>query len=82
MSLRKENKSLSTFVVVGNGKTIILDLRLPGMEGTEDELHGDDLTHVLVIPQCPGDQRSLRVENLHQDVKLLDLGLLCQIDRP
>ena len=79
--LRKGNKSLSTFVVVGNDKTILSDMRIPRMERTEDELQGDDLTRVLIVTQCPGDQRCLRVQDVHHDVKLQDRNLFCQVNR-
>ena len=56
-------------------------MRIPCMEGAEDELQGDDLTRVLIISQCPGDQRRLRVQDVHHDVKLQDRNLFCQVNR-
>ena len=55
-------------------------MRIPRMERTEDELQGDDLTRVLIIPQRPGDQRCLSVQDVHHDVKLLYRNLICQVN--
>ena len=53
------------------------------MKRTEDELHREELTHVshvLLIPEGPGHQRGLRVQDLHHDVELQVRGLRGQVD--
>ena len=49
------------------------------MKRTEDELHRDELSQLPLLAECPGDQRCLGVKDVHQDVKLLDRDLLCQV---